>query len=209
MKNMFFVAALLALGSVQASSHLRVVHAVENLPSVDVYLDDILIDKKVEFMNVTPFRNLSSTLHTIRISPVGTTETLLEAEVEMAENFGYTLELTQVGEILDSNLATFDLSERPTDQALLNLYHLAPIEGGFDLKAKTVLFEDIAYLDAPNLYADPFKGKLALLNSGKSVAQSAMASFEANKMYSIFIFESKNTSTGKGIELKIVEDVLK
>jgi hypothetical protein len=208
MKKLFFVAALLVLGSVQASSYLRVVHAVESLPAVDVYLDNILIDSKVEFMNVTPFKNLSSTLHTIRISPVGMTATLLEAEVEMAENVGYTLELTQVGEILDSNLATFDFSERPTDQALLNVYHLAPIEGGFDLKAKVLLFEDIAYLDTSNLYADPFKSKLVLLNSGKSVAQGAVVSFEVNKMYSIFVFESKNTPTGKGIELKVVEDVL-
>jgi hypothetical protein len=201
-------AVLALLGSSQADAYLRTVHAISGGPAVDVYVDDVLVNGKLEFMGVSDFVLTSSAQHTVRISTAGKKDVLLETEVEMSDDFGYTLELIKTADALDSNLVAFNFTDLEKDKALISIYHLVPVEGSVNVKPDTGLeiFEGIAYLDASTVNVAPYKGALALNDSGKKtlLIKSPALELAANKMYSIFAFAGKS-----GMELKWVEDVLK
>jgi hypothetical protein len=198
--------ALLWSGYSQADSYLRAVHTAENSPAVDIYLDDLLLEGKLEYTGVTPFKKVSSALHTLKITLAGKKEMLLESEVEMADDFAYVLELRTTDGALESNVGGFNLADREEGQTTLNFYYFAPGDISVDLKPSKgpAFFEDMSYLDASSINVSPFKGKLSLKVANKSTVLSEIPEYgyEIDKMYSIYVFPSK-----KGLELKRIEDI--
>jgi hypothetical protein len=206
MKKFLLTTALVLLSVAQASSYLRVVHAAMDAPAVDVYVDDVLLESKMEYTTVSPFKTLSSVLHTLRVTPTGKKDVLIETTVEMADDFAYILDVHLSDGTLESNLGGFGLADREDGQVDLNFYHFSPTGNAVDLKPSkgAAIFEEMSYLDASSSNVTPFKGKLSLRVAGKSTVLSEMPDFayEANKMYSIYVFSSK-----KGLILKQVEDI--
>ena len=199
--------ALTVFSFSQAATYLRTVHALSSGPALDIYFDDVLVDQKLEFMGVSPFRAASSTLHTIRVSVAGEKTVLLETQVEMADDFGYTLELVSSGDGMDSNLVAFNFTDLEEDTALISVYHVASVEGSINVKParKPNIFEDISFLDASTTTIVPFKATLSLNDANKKTElfKSAEFNLSAHKMYSFFVFPAK-----KGFELKVIEDIL-
>jgi hypothetical protein len=193
----------------QAATYLRTVHALSSGPALDIYFDDVLVDQKLEFMGVSPFRAASSTLHTVRVAIAGEKTVILQTDVEMADDFGYTLELVSSGDGMDSNLVAFNFNDLEEDTALISIYHMVQVEGGIHVKParKPNLFEDISFLDASTTSVFPFKATLSLNDANKKTElfKSAEFNFAAHKMYSLFAFPSFSQ---KGFELKVVEDIL-
>jgi hypothetical protein len=193
----------------QATTYLRTVHALASGPALDIYFDDVLVDQKLEFMGISPFRAASSTLHTVRVAIAGEKTVILETEVEMADDFGYTLELVSSGDGMDSNLVAFNFTDLEEDTALISVYHMVQVEGSIHVKParKPNIFEDVSFLDASTTTVFPFKATLSLNDANKrtELFKSAEFNFAAHKMYSLFAFSAP---TPKGFELKVVEDVL-
>lgn len=199
--------ALTVFSCSQAATYLRTVHALSGGPALDIYFDDVLVDQKLEFMGVSPFRAASSTLHTIRVSIAGEKTAILETQVEMADDFGYTLELVSSGDGMDSNLVAFNFTDLEEDTALISVYHVASVEGSINVKParKPNIFEDILFLDASTTTVSPFKATLSLNDANKrtELFKSAELNLVAHKMYSLFVFPAQ-----KGFGLKVVEDIL-
>lgn len=112
----------------EGSSLVRVFHAVPNAPAVDVYVNDNLAFRNINFRQFTNYVPLTAGQYTIRLYATGTTApALLTAELTLPADGMYTTAAT--GNVDDLQLLVLDdmdTSSVMNDSSKVRIVQLAP-----------------------------------------------------------------------------------
>jgi hypothetical protein len=148
----------------ESEARVRVVHASPDAPAVDVLLDGGEVLSDVPYLAASDYLDLAAGDHNVKVNAAGTTTTVIDADVSLADGVDYTVIasglLAQIAPIVLED----DNSTPPAGSVRVRAVHGAPsvpavdvyvTAPGADLETTTpvltgVEFGDVAdYLDVP------------------------------------------------------------
>lgn len=138
-------------------SHLRVLHAVPNAPSVDVYLNENIVVEALGYSKFTPYLPVAPGSYKVTVYPAGTSATpLIEAELAVPADKIYTV--AAIGLPSNPNLYPIEDTKpdlKPKDLGL-RFIQLSPDAPPLTVKTKSkAFFEDFNYKDVTAYYNLP------------------------------------------------------
>lgn len=128
-------------------SNLRLLHFAMNIPSVDVYVDDILIANNFSYSHFNHYLSLPSGKHQIDLTPAGDSTTcILSKKILLQPGRYYTLAATDNSE-KQKLLAFEDQPYVPAGESKLRFLHLSPVIGDLDIavKRRDVIFPELKF----------------------------------------------------------------
>lgn len=145
-------------------ARVRVVHASPDAPDVDVLVDDAEVLGDVPYLTASDYLELSAGEHNLKVNAAGTSTTVIDADVDLADGTDYTV----IASGLVANIAPIvledDNSAPASGNAKVRAIHGAPsapavdiyiTAPGADLEGETpalsnVEFGDVSdYIEAP------------------------------------------------------------
>jgi hypothetical protein len=131
-------------------SYVRVLHAVPDAPSVDVYVNANRVLRDVAFKDISDYLTLPAGKYHIDIYPAGTgVNTLISKKVNIEPGKVYTL--AAIGTAKKLQLLPFiDEPAVPSGEAKIKFIHLSPDAPAVDVGVKggDTVFSDISYKQA-------------------------------------------------------------
>jgi hypothetical protein len=125
------------------------VQASPDAPSIDLYVDSVLVDSNVTYPNSTKYIECSAGSRTMRLVRPGTPETLYLALVPFLAGWNYTIFGVDSVAKYHSMLLVDDLTPPATGKAALRFVHVSPNAPAVDLVMGTVtLFTNEAFKSA-------------------------------------------------------------
>lgn len=129
-------------------SYIRVLHAVPNAPSVDVYANDTMIAENLRYRGFTEYLQVPSGPYNIKIYPSGeSANPVLDTELMVPSNTINTV--AAIGLLPDINL--FPILDPEQDivpgKVCVRFAHLSPNAPAVDITLPdgTLLFDDVMY----------------------------------------------------------------
>lgn len=129
--------------------YVRVLHAVPNAPAVDIYANDNILIKNLEFGGLTKYIPIPEGSYKISIYATGDTKNpVIEAILDVVKNKIITV--AAIGMLEDIDLiGIYDTAENNSEEnAMVRFIHLSPNAPAVDITLPdgTVLFENVAYM---------------------------------------------------------------
>ncbi|SEM81591.1 protein of unknown function [Mesobacillus persicus] len=128
-------------------SSLRFLHFAKNMPSVDVYVDDVLIANDFSYSYFNHYLSMPSGKHQIDLTPAGdSTTSILSKKIILQPGRWYTLAATEKSE-KQKLLAFEDQPYVPAGESKLRFLHLSPHLGDLDIavKSRDVIFPELKF----------------------------------------------------------------
>lgn len=129
-------------------SYFRLLHAVPNAPSVDVYANDNLVAKNLRYREFTEYRQIPAGSYIIKIYPTGNkVNPVLDTQLIIASDTINTIAATG----LSPDISLFPILEPKEDivrgKVCVRFIHLSPNAPAVDITLPdgTILFEDVMY----------------------------------------------------------------
>ncbi|HEX6106561.1 MAG TPA: DUF4397 domain-containing protein [Gemmatimonadales bacterium] len=117
----------------EQSGRVRVVHLSPDAPNVDVLVDGLIVASDVPYLLASDYLELEAGAHAIEIRPTGSSTTVLEQNVTVADGSDYTV-------LAGGELSAITLDVLEDDNALpasgsakVRLIHAAPSAGLVDI----------------------------------------------------------------------------
>lgn len=129
-------------------SSLRFLHFAMNMPSVDVYVDDVLIANNFSYSHFNHYLSMPSGKHQIDLTPAGDSTTcILSKKIILQPGRYYTLAATDKSE-KQKLLAFEDQPYVPAGESKLRFLHLSPDLGDLDIavKSRDVIFPELKFM---------------------------------------------------------------
>ena len=108
------------------SANVRVLHASPDAPSVDIYLDDAVVDAltNVPFGTISDYLPIPAGDHNVKVYATGTTsDPVIDADVTVASSASYTVAAT--GALDPSQARSSKMSPRPVANAQERVVHFS------------------------------------------------------------------------------------
>ncbi len=195
---------------------LRVILAVPDAGSADVFADESKTFTDVSYKSVTPYKEVSEELSNFRVEPAGNESAppLAENSESLEKGYHYTAVVlpgeNNEGPIL--RIISDDITPPSVGKAKVRVIHASPDAGEIDLYAKEedhMLFDGVYFQTAASYTeVDPMNITLELRPEGQqnTLLMVPNARFEAGKIYTIIIMGRAKGSPR--LEATIVEDQL-
>ena len=181
---------------VAGTAFIRVLHAIPNGPSVDVYSGSTKIASNLSFKALSEYMDIKSGKGTIKVVPTGKTEPAIVSEAKtLAKGKFFTLAITgkQAASLL---LVNDSIGKEMPDKARVRVVHLAagapsvlvtvPSTRGKKGYANFVA-KPLAYLESAAKTAKPMTTTVQIrTQDGKIVKEVAGVKLEAGKRYDAF-----------------------
>lgn len=174
------------------SSLVRIFHAAESSPPVDVYLNGNLLFSDISFRKFTKYVNLKEGEHKIDIYRVGETKKPVISEIlEIGNGEIYTVAVTEDLEDL-SLLVIPDYKKKfPSDKySTFRIVHLSLNVPAVDILVDNeVLFKDINFREGTN-YVDVNQGKYNIKivkSSTDNIILPLKVILNTNRIYTIYV----------------------
>ena len=142
----------------QSNSKIRVFHAVPNAPAVDVYANDNIIVKNLQYKEVSSYIPVPSGNYNIKVYPTGTkSNPVIDTNVYIPEKSFYTI--AAIGELPDISLYPIQepVSANKSNMACVRFIHLSPNAPAVDVKLpdNSIVFNNIPYKGIANFTCVP------------------------------------------------------
>lgn len=172
--------------------YVRILHAVPDAPNVDVYANDILIARNLDFGNYTDYTDLEEGNYVISLYVTGSVDSpVISNMLYVSSDAAFTV--AAVGRLQDiSFLAIVDDSE-PIDPNFANIRfaHLSPNAPEVDITLEdgTYLFSDVSFQQiTPYNAVSPIDYTLEVRVAGTSTVVLTVPNvrLERNQFYTIY-----------------------
>ena len=169
----------------EGQARVRVVHASPDAPAVDVLVDDAAALSNVDYLTASDYVELADGAHNVKVNAAGTSTTVIDADVDLADGTDYTVIASGLLETIQPIVLEDDNSTPAAGTARVRAIHGAPsapavdvyvTAPGADLEAASpalsnVAFGDVAdYLEVPagdyQVRVTPAGTKTAVIDSG-------------------------------------------
>jgi hypothetical protein len=177
-------------------AQMRVVHAMPNGPSVDVFADETVAFSVVSYKTVTPYKELPDDRLTFRVRPAGGAgaEPLAENSEMLNGGRHYTV-IVMVDDAGKNAIRVLsdELTPAPQDQARVRMINAAPDVGEIDVVAKgrnKAIFDGVNFgSEAGYKAVEPMAGALEVRREGKKEVLTTIPSqnWEAGRTYTIIL----------------------
>ncbi len=108
-------------------ARVRVVHASPDAPAVDVWVEGSVIFENVEFEEISEFVEVPAGTYNVQVVPAGATEpVVIEADLDLAAAFDYTVVATDFLANITPIIMTADGSTPSSGNAFLRFLHASP-----------------------------------------------------------------------------------
>lgn len=188
--------AALPAAAQTSTARVRVVHAAETVPAVDVFLDGTAALKNVGFISISDYLDVPAGEHEIALVPAGQNvdAALLTTTVTVEGGKAYTV--AGVGrEDVQIKLFNDDISAPAAGKARIRAIHTLPDAPGVDVEVVggPRVFENITFPNASN-YAEIDAGtySLQLVANGANTVfkQWPNRDYQAGVIYDVIVFGS-------------------
>ena len=169
----------------ESQARVRVVHASPDAPAVDVLVDDAAALSNVDYLTASDYVELADGAHNVKVNAAGTSTTVIDADVDLADGTDYTVIASGLLEAIQPIVLEDDNSTPAAGTARVRAIHGAPsapavdvyvTAPGADLEAASpalsnVAFGDVAdYLEVPagdyQVRVTPAGTKTVVIDSG-------------------------------------------
>lgn len=169
----------------EGQARVRVVHASPDAPAVDVLVDDAAALSNVDYLTASDYVELADGAHNVKVNAAGTSTTVIDADVDLADGTDYTVIASGLLESIQPIVLEDDNSTPAAGTAGVRAIHGAPsapavdvyvTAPGADLEAASpalsnVAFGDVAdYLEVPagdyQVRVTPAGTKTVVIDSG-------------------------------------------
>ena len=169
----------------EGQARVRVVHASPDAPAVDVLVDDAAALSNVGYLTASDYVELANGAHNVKVNAAGTSTTVIDADVDLADGTDYTVIASGLLEAIQPIVLEDDNSTPAAGTARVRAIHGAPsapavdvyvTAPGADLEAASpalsnVAFGDVAdYLEVPagdyQVRVTPAGTKTVVIDSG-------------------------------------------
>ena len=166
-------------------ARVRVVHASPDAPAVDVLVDDAVALSNVSYLATSNYLELADGGHNVNVNAAGTSTTVIDADVDLADGTDYTLIASGLLDAIAPIVLTDDNSTPPAGTARVRAIHGAPSAPAVDVYVtapeadlettspvlSSVAFGDVAdYLEVPagdyQVRVTPAGSKTVVIDSG-------------------------------------------
>jgi hypothetical protein len=214
------IAAALAAGAVLAqqanpqAAYLRVIHASQDAPAVDIYVDGTLVLKGAPFKAFTPYGNVPSGKRNVKVTATGAPNTVVfNGDLDLAAGKYYTVAATNQLSNIEFKVFAADNNMPASGKARVNVYHFSPGSPAVDALAanmnKAKVVSALAFQKNATVEVDPMTVTLDITPAGNAatvVKTLKDAKLEAGKSYSIFAVGLLNGEAAKAFDLLVTED---
>lgn len=118
---------------VTTQATVRVIHASPNAPNVDVLVDEGTVLTNVPYRAASPYLAVPAGTRRVRVNATGTTTTVIDASLDLAEQGDYTVLATGLLAGIQPLVATDDLTRPAAGQVKVRVIHAAPAAAGVDV----------------------------------------------------------------------------
>jgi hypothetical protein len=169
----------------EGQARLRVVHASPDAPAVDVLVDDAAALSNVEYLTASDYVELADGAHNVKVNAAGTSTTVIDADVDLADGTDYTVIASGLLEAIQPIVLEDDNSTPAAGTARVRAIHGAPsapavdvyvTAPGADLEAASPALSNVAfgavadYLEVPagdyQVRVTPAGTKTVVIDSG-------------------------------------------
>lgn len=172
--------------------YFRILHALPDLPNVDLYIDDKLVAQNLSYSNYTAYLPMFGESYKLSLYEAGTRETpLLTDMLSITEDDLLTLATVTAQNNVDF-LAIPD-TKMPTEQnkAMVRFVHLSPNAPPVDIALPdgTILFSNVTYMQGtPYMTVEPSNYTLQVRAAGTPdvVLTIPNINVDPNSSYSIY-----------------------
>jgi hypothetical protein len=193
-------AAVAAPVAAADEAFVRVVHASPDAPNVDIWVDGEPALTDVPFTAVSDYLALPAGTHNVQVTATGTTDPVIDADVELAAGTSYTVAAT--GLLADITATVLTDDRMPADgQAKLRVFHAspsAPAEVDIAVTDGPILVEALAYPEATDYLAvDAGTYPLEIRAAGDDAAALSLeATLEAGQNYTAIAMDDPDGEAG-------------
>jgi len=190
------IGAALPAAAQTDAARVRVVHAAEQVPAVDVFLDGKAVLENVGFVSVSNYLEVPAGAHKVALAPTGQgeAEALITKDVTVEAGKAYTV--AGLGRD-DARLEVYndDLSVPEAGKARVRTIHTLPDAPSVDVEVigGPTIFENITFPNASD-YAEIDVGtySLQLVANGANTVfkQWPNRDYEASTIYDVIVFGS-------------------
>jgi len=187
-------------------SCVRVVHAVGDGPSVDVYVGDTAVAEGIAFGAATEYLNLPNGEQQIRVVAAG--ESTDDAMFDMTETFeagqAYLIVASGSGEDIEGDRYELDLSPLAAESARVRVVHSSSDAGDVDVAVTggDVLFEGVSYRDASDYATIPVGNYDLEVRSTES--EDVATDVQGLQLESGFVYDIVAAGSAEGDTLELI-----
>lgn len=130
------------------NSFIRILHASPNAAAVDVYVNNIPLEKNITYKEFTKYYPLAGGLYNIKLYPAGmTTNPIINTNVNIPPSSIFTVAATGMSENIDLTLVPEPPLQRLPGETFVRFVHLSPDAPHVDITLPngTKLFTDVEY----------------------------------------------------------------
>ena len=137
-------------------ARVRVVHASPDAPAVDVLVDDSKALSDVSYLTASDYVELADGAHNVKVNAAGTSTTVIDADVDLADGSDYTVIASGLIEAIEPIVLEDDNSTPAAGTARVRAIHGAPsapavdvyvTAPGADLEAASPVLSNVAFGD--------------------------------------------------------------
>lgn len=124
-------------GGPNGEGRVRLVHVSPDIGPVDIVLDGDTVARSLAYLGASDYLDASAAGHTMQVSAAGTTTTLLDADVTVADGTDYTVLVADTLESLRTIVLTDDNGPPPAGKVKVRAVHASPHAGAVDVYVTT------------------------------------------------------------------------
>jgi LPXTG-motif cell wall-anchored protein len=190
------IGAALPVAAQSNAARVRVVHAAEQVPAVDVFLDGKAVLENVGFVSVSDYLEVPAGAHKVALAPTGQGEAaaLISKDVTVEAGKAYTV--AGVGRD-EGQLQVYsdDLSVPPAGKARVRTIHTLPDAPSVDVEeiGGPRIFENITFPNASNyaeVNAKTYSLQLVANGANTVFKQWPNREYESSTIYDVIVFGS-------------------
>lgn len=173
-------------------SHIRVLHASPDAPSVDIYANNNLIARNLPYKGFTPYISVAPGNYVISVFASGTTQNpVLVKNIQVPNDTIATVAATGYASELDLLPILEPIEPIPTNKTMVRFVHLSPNTPNVDITLPngTIVFEDVEYEEVTE-YIPVSPGNYTFEARATGTDQTALivpnVNLKPNRFYSIY-----------------------
>ncbi len=207
---LLMLGVLASFGNVQAQSNparVRIIHAAQEMPPVDILLDGQRVLANVPFPAISDYLDVPAGQHKVAVVPAGQDASAALLATTASFEAGKAYSVAAVGQQdVAVEVYTDDLSAPPAGKAHIRLIHLSPDAPGANVEVVNgpTLATDLAFTEATAYQAvDAGTYNLRLVATGQNtvIVQLPNTTFEAGKIYTI-------AATGRLANIQVITNAV-
>lgn len=187
---------------------VMVVHASPNAPAVDIRVNNNIAASNLSFPNNTPYADVTAGTANIKVSPTGTTNYVIDANVPLTANTNYSVLAVNTVNNISASVVMDNLTTPAAGKAHVRFFHLAPDAPAVDIAIRggATVFSNRSFNDQNTnaalanftpLDAGTYNLDVRLAGQNTAVLPLPAVTVEAGKIYTVF---AKGLVAGTGTQ---------